>query len=81
MGIADLRAYTLSAPLEKPWKIAGLVMAEMTATIVEVETDHGLIGYGEALTRLGPAAAREVVTSICAREQVKAIPQKSQEGF
>ena len=36
MRIADIRAYTLSAPLEKPWKIAGLVMAEMTATIVEV---------------------------------------------
>jgi L-alanine-DL-glutamate epimerase-like enolase superfamily enzyme len=64
MKIIDVRAYTLSAPLEKPWKIAGIVMAEMTATIVEVEADNGLIGYGEALTRLGPSAVREVVASI-----------------
>jgi L-alanine-DL-glutamate epimerase-like enolase superfamily enzyme len=64
MRITDIRAYTLSAPLNKPWKIAGTVMAEMTATLVEVETDNGLIGYGEALTRLGPSAVREVITSI-----------------
>ncbi len=64
MKITDVRSYTLSVPLEKPWKIAGIVMAEMTATIVEVETDNGLIGYGEALTRLGPSAAREVVQHI-----------------
>jgi len=36
----------------------------MTATIVEVETDSGLVGYGEALTRLGPAVNQEVVNSI-----------------
>ena len=64
MKIADVRAYTLRVPLQKPWKIAGIVMSEMTATIVEVETDNHLVGYGEALTRLGPSATREVVTSI-----------------
>ncbi len=64
MKITDVRAYTISAPLAKPWKIAGLVMSEMTATLVEVEADNGLTGYGEALTRLGPSAAREIVTSI-----------------
>ena len=64
MKITDVRAYTICAPLAKPWRIAGLVMSEMTATLVEVEADNGLIGYGEALTRLGPSAAREVVTSI-----------------
>jgi L-alanine-DL-glutamate epimerase-like enolase superfamily enzyme len=64
MKIADVRSYTLSAPLAKPWRFAGVVISETTATIVEVETDNGLIGYGEALTRLGPSAAREVVTSI-----------------
>ncbi|MBW2305678.1 MAG: mandelate racemase/muconate lactonizing enzyme family protein [Deltaproteobacteria bacterium] len=64
MRITDIRAYTLSAPLDKPWKIAGMVMSEMTATMVEVESDSGLVGYGEALTRLGPSATREIVTSI-----------------
>lgn len=64
MEISDVRAYTLSAPLEKPWKIAGMLMKEMTATIVEVETRDGLIGYGEALTRLGPSATREIIDAI-----------------
>ena len=64
MKIIGIRAYTISVPLEKPWRIAGIVMSEMTATVVEVEADNGLIGYGEALTRLGPSVAREVVTSI-----------------
>ena len=64
MKVVDIRSYTLSAPLVKPWKIAGIVMAEMTATIVEVEADNGLVGFGEALTRLGPSAAREVVQNI-----------------
>jgi len=64
MKLTDVRSYTLSVPLAKPWKIAGIVMAEMTATLVEVEADNGLIGYGEALTRLGPSAAREVVQNI-----------------
>jgi len=64
MKVVDIRSYTLSAPLDKPWKIAGVVMAEMTATIVEVEADNGLVGFGEALTRLGPSTAREVVQNI-----------------
>lgn len=28
MKITDVRSYTLSVPLAKPWKIAGIVMAE-----------------------------------------------------
>lgn len=64
MKIKDVRAYTLSYPLKKPWRIAGLAMSEMVATIVEVESDTGLIGYGEALTRLGPGVTREVVHAI-----------------
>jgi L-alanine-DL-glutamate epimerase-like enolase superfamily enzyme len=36
----------------------------MTATIVEVEADASLVGYGEALTRLGPGVVREVIDTI-----------------
>ena len=64
MKISDVRAYTLSCPLKKPWRIAGITMSEMTATIVEVESETGLTGYGEALTRLGPGATREIIESI-----------------
>lgn len=64
MKISDVRAYTLTCPLKKPWRIAGLTMSEMMATIVEVESDNGLVGYGEALTRLGPGVTKEVVNAI-----------------
>jgi L-alanine-DL-glutamate epimerase-like enolase superfamily enzyme len=64
MRISDVQAYTLKCPLKKPWRIAGLVMSEMTSTIVEVKSDSGLVGYGEALTRLGPGVTKEVVEAI-----------------
>jgi len=76
MKITDIRAYTISTPIDKPWKIAGIVMAEMTATIVEVETDSGLVGYGEALTRLGPSATRELITSILKPALIGADPME-----
>ena len=64
MKITDVRAYSLACPLEKPWRISGLTMSEMTATVVEVEADGSLVGFGESLTRLGPGVAREVITAI-----------------
>ena len=64
MHITDVRTYSLACPLEKPWRIAGLTMSEMTATIVEIEADGSLVGFGESLTRLGPGVTREVITSI-----------------
>jgi L-alanine-DL-glutamate epimerase-like enolase superfamily enzyme len=64
MKINDVRAYYLRTPLKKPWRISGLTMTEMTALIVEVETDNGLIGYGEALTRLGPLATKAIIDDI-----------------
>lgn len=76
MKIQDVRAYTLSVPLRKPWKIAGITMSEMTAGVVEVETDTGLVGYGEALTRLGPEATCEIVRSILKPVVLGADPMK-----
>lgn len=64
MKISDVRVYTLTCPLKRPWRIAGLTMSQMVATLVEVESDSGLVGYGEALTRLGPGVTREVVQAI-----------------
>ena len=46
--IADLRATTVTVPLEAPLRHAnGAHWGRFVRTIVEVETDDGLIGLGE----------------------------------
>src|SRR5687767_15921257 len=48
MKIADIRATTVSVPLEAPLRHAnGCHWGRFVRTIVEVETDNGLIGLGE----------------------------------
>lgn len=48
MRIADLRATTVTVPLEAPLRHAnGCHWGRFVRTIVEVETDEGLIGLGE----------------------------------
>jgi len=64
MKITDVKAYSLVAPLKQPWKIARVVMREMTATCVEVFTDEGVTGVGECLTRLGPSTTCSIVNEM-----------------
>ena len=48
MKIADLRATTVAVPLEAPLRHAnGCHWGRFVRTIVEIETDTGLIGLGE----------------------------------
>src|SRR6476661_5944016 len=48
MKIADLRATTVTVPLEAPLRHAnGCHWGRFVRTVVEVETDEGLIGLGE----------------------------------
>ena len=48
MKIADIRATTVTVPLEAPLRHAnGCHWGRFVRTIVEVETDEGLIGLGE----------------------------------
>lgn len=48
MKIADLRATTLTVPLEAPLRHAnGCHWGRFVRTVIEVETDEGLIGLGE----------------------------------
>src|SRR6185503_4177969 len=48
MKIADLRATTVTVPLEAPLRHAnGCHWGRFVRTIVEVETDEGLVGLGE----------------------------------
>src|SRR2546430_8638325 len=46
--ILDIRATTVSVPLEAPLRHAnGVHWGRFVRTIVEVETDNGLVGLGE----------------------------------
>src|SRR5262245_41006157 len=48
MRISDIRATTVTVPLEAPLRHAnGVHWGRFVRTIVEVETDNGLIGLGE----------------------------------
>src|SRR3954466_10903559 len=48
MRISDIRATTVTVPLEAPLRHAnGCHWGRFVRTIVEVETDDGLIGLGE----------------------------------
>src|SRR3984957_10261637 len=48
MRIADIRATTVTVPLEAPLRHAnGCHWGRFVRTIVEVETDNGLVGLGE----------------------------------
>ena len=48
MRIRDIRATTVTVPLEAPLRHAnGCHWGRFVRTIVEVETDDGLIGLGE----------------------------------
>ena len=48
MKITDIRATTVAVPLEAPLRHAnGAHWGKFIRTIVEVETDEGLVGLGE----------------------------------
>ena len=47
MRIADIRATTVTVPLEAPSAMRTAAIGDGCAYIVEVETDNGIIGLGE----------------------------------
>ncbi|MDR7482641.1 MAG: mandelate racemase/muconate lactonizing enzyme family protein [Armatimonadota bacterium] len=59
MKIASVKTYTLSAALDRPLLFGIGAFGTFTATLVEVRTDDGHVGWGEAIARKAP----EVVTT------------------
>lgn len=49
MKITDVKAYVLRSPLEQPFAFSQGWVSSRGATLVEVTTDEGLTGWGEAL--------------------------------
>jgi L-alanine-DL-glutamate epimerase-like enolase superfamily enzyme len=61
MKIADVRTIPLSYRCEKPYMSAAGVQAARNALLVEIETDNGVIGIGEAGSAGGALASTQVV--------------------
>ena len=61
MKIADVRTIPLSYRCDKPYMSAAGVQAARHALLVEIETDNGLIGIGEAGSAGGALASTQVV--------------------
>lgn len=64
MKITNVEPIIVAAPLDEPWKIGTAIFRTMTATLVRVETDEGISGIGECLTRFAPEAAAAIVEKI-----------------
>jgi L-alanine-DL-glutamate epimerase-like enolase superfamily enzyme len=61
MEIADVRTIPLSYRCEQPYMSAAGMQAVRNALLVEIETDNGLVGLGEAGSAGGPLASTQVV--------------------
>jgi len=51
MRIADIKLHVLQSPLEKPFAFSQGWVNVRSATIVEVCTDDGMVGWGEAFAQ------------------------------
>ena len=49
MKITDVRTHVLRSPLEQPFAFSQGWVSSRGATLVEVTTDDGITGWGEAL--------------------------------
>ncbi|MFC1885681.1 mandelate racemase/muconate lactonizing enzyme family protein, partial [Thermodesulfobacteriota bacterium] len=48
MKITRIEVFNISLPLKKPLQVAKMLRERSSNTIVKVETDEGIAGYGEA---------------------------------
>jgi D-galactarolactone cycloisomerase len=51
MKIADLRIHVLKSPLAEPFAFSQGLVRQRCATLVEVVTDEGIVGWGEAFAQ------------------------------
>ena len=64
MKVTHVEPIILEAPVKEPWRIGTAVYTSMHATLVRIETDEGITGFGEGLARFSPRAAACVVQDI-----------------
>lgn len=76
MRIASVRACVLSADASGGFAFSIGDYSEYSCVLVEVETDDGLVGYGEAIARRAPEMTRAAVDSLLAPVVVGEDPLK-----
>lgn len=74
MKITNVEAMTLIEPIKDPIKapisipyaneIESVVFREYRATLVKIETDEGITGWGECMVRLSPTSTRDIIEYI-----------------
>jgi L-alanine-DL-glutamate epimerase-like enolase superfamily enzyme len=74
MKIRAVRCISLAASLSRPSRIGNYAIAKSYSTLVEVETDDGIIGVGESITRQGLGATKSLVNELLAPAVVGADP-------
>ncbi|MEO9340794.1 mandelate racemase/muconate lactonizing enzyme family protein [Mesorhizobium sp. SB112] len=66
MKIISVTAEVLVRQLRQPWRIATSLITKLEAVLVRIETDEGIVGYGECCSRIGPSVAMNVIDEILA---------------
>ncbi len=61
LKITNVRADVLSAPLKVIHKASTYTYKKMQSVLVTIETDEGIVGYGEAMVRFAPRATRLII--------------------
>ncbi|MDR7523643.1 MAG: mandelate racemase/muconate lactonizing enzyme family protein [Armatimonadota bacterium] len=74
MRIESVRALPLLATLDEPQRTGVATFSQMAATLVEVRSDTGLVGYGECLARYSPRIWAAIVEDLLAPLVVGADP-------
>lgn len=64
MKIVEVSAFEVVGQLAKPWKIATATMHSLTAVLVKIVTEDGIVGYGEACSRKGAGVAKAVIEEV-----------------
>lgn len=67
MKISSLRAYTVAIPFEGPLLTAYGSLRNVTRTLVKVETDDGVVGWGEASAWVSPMQVAAIEPLIVGR--------------
>lgn len=66
MKIAKVEAIPLSAPADKPFKMAQATFTSFRSTIVRLTTDTGIVGIGECMVRSAANPAKYIVEEMLA---------------
>jgi D-galactarolactone cycloisomerase len=73
MKITAVRAYVLEAPLSQPFSYSRAWYATRSSMIVEIETDQGLVGWGESYgpARINAAIVRAMASFLVGQDALR----------